>query len=290
MTQNPTLSVLIISYNTKRLTLDCLKSIYAFDTRGIEVLVLDNDSKDGSVSAIRKKFPQVHLFAQKQNTGFSKGNNVLLTHATGTYVLFLNSDIKVLDNAILKLLECYRTNEKHISFMGGKLFNENMSPQPSCGAFYTLPVVFLALFLRGDYWGLTRRSPNRFHVVDWVSGACILTKKSIMHRVGGFDENIFMYMEEIDLLYRARKKKLLTAFCPRSRFVHYGSASSGGRTQPILNVFTGFVYFYTKHRTKVETVLLKGMLQLKSWLGYGIGRITGNKYLQETYGKARKLI
>ena len=99
-----------------------------------------------------------------------------------------------------------------------------------------------------------------------------------------------MYMEEIDLLYRARKKQLLTAFCPRAHFIHYGSASSNSRTIPILNVFSGFIYFYTKHYSKTETRLLKGMLQLKALVGYSIGRITGNMYLQKTYGKARRII
>ncbi|MCR4329848.1 MAG: glycosyltransferase family 2 protein [Candidatus Roizmanbacteria bacterium] len=290
MAKGPVLSILIINYNTKKLTLECLESIYAFDTIGVEVLVLDNNSSDGSVSAIRTQFPKVRLFSKKQNLGFSKGNNFLLEQAKGVYVLFLNSDIKVLNNGIQNLLSCYQNNEKHVAFMGAKLFNANMSPQPSCGPFYTLPVVFAALFLRGDYWGLTRRSPNRFSVVDWVSGACIMTTKRAMNTVGGFDEVIFMYMEEIDLLYRARSKGLLTAFCPRARFIHYGSASSNGRTMPILNVFSGFIYFYSKHYSKIEIFLLKGMLQLKAWVGYGIGTITGNSYLKKTYGQARRII
>lgn len=290
MAKNPALSVCILSFNTKKLTLECLESIYVFDTVDVEVLVLDNNSSDGSVPAIRTQFPNVRLFSKKQNLGFSKGNNFLLKQSKGTYVLFLNSDIKVLDNGIENLLLCYQKNEKHVSFMGGKLFNANMSLQPSCGPFYTLPVVFSALFLRGDYWGLTRRSPNRFSVVDWVSGACIMTTKKIIDSVGGFDEAIFMYMEEIDLLYRARKKGLLTAFCPRARFIHYGSASSNGRTMPIVNVFSGFVYFYSKHYSKIAMFMLKGMLQLKACVGYGIGTITGNSYLKKTYGKARSII
>jgi len=291
MAKGPILSILIINYNTKKLTLECLESIYAFDTQQVEVLLLDNNSSDGSVSAIRKHFPKVRMFSKKQNLGFSKGNNFLLQQAKGSYILFLNSDIKVLDNGIQKLLSCYQLNEKHVAFMGGKLFNVNMSSQPSCGPFYTLPVVFAALFLRGDYWGLTRRSPNRFNVVDWVSGACIMTTKKVMNAVGGFDNTIFMYMEEIDLLYRARKQSFITAFCPRAQFVHYGSASShNGRTMPILNVFSGFIYFYSKHYSKIELLMLKGMLQLKAYIGYGIGTVTGNSYLKKTYGKARSII
>lgn len=290
MVRSPVLSVCILSFNTKKLTLECLQSIYAFEVENIEVLVLDNNSNDGSEAAIRKQFPKVRLFSKKQNLGFSKGNNFLLKQAKGKYILFLNSDIRVLNDGIQNLLDCYQKNEKNVAFMGAKLLNPNMSPQSSCGLFYTLPVVFVALFLKGDYWGLTRNSPNRFCIVDWVSGACLMTTRHRMDNLGGFDEEIFMYMEEIDLLYRARKKQLLTAFCPRAHFIHYGSASSSSRTMPILNVFSGFIYFYTKHYSKTETRVLKGMLQLKAWIGYGIGRVTGNRYLQKTYGKARRII
>ncbi|MBI4226561.1 glycosyltransferase family 2 protein [Candidatus Roizmanbacteria bacterium] len=165
-----------------------------------------------------------------------------------------------------------------------------MSLQPSCGPFYTLPVIFGALFLRGDYWGLTRYSPNKVKEVDWISGACILTKKQYLTSIEGFDENIFMYMDEVDLLYRAKKQGYSVFFYPKAEFIHLGSASSGERKYPILQVFKGLSYFYKKHHTAPEQIILRFMLKLKAVIWLIMGYIFNNTYLKETYGKALKLV
>ncbi|PJE63472.1 hypothetical protein COU89_03095, partial [Candidatus Roizmanbacteria bacterium CG10_big_fil_rev_8_21_14_0_10_45_7] len=292
MKQSIDLSILVLSYNTKDLTLRCLETIYAHPPMNgtYEVLVLDNQSTDGSAAAVLAAYPQARLYASKQNMGFSKGNNYLARKAHGTSLLLLNSDIEVMEGSLTKLFACYHVHQKEVGFMGGKLLNPDKTPQPSCGPFYRLPIVFGALFLRGDYWGLTRWSPDRFTVVDWVSGACIITSKQAYNALKGFDERIFMYMEEIDLLYRARKSGVLTAICPQATFIHYGSASSQGRTKPILNVYKGFIYFYTKHHDAVSLFILKRMLQLKALGGYVIGLLLGNDYLKKTYGKALRMV
>jgi GT2 family glycosyltransferase len=150
--------------------------------------------------------------------------------------------------------------------------------------------VFAALFLRGDYWGLTRSSPTTTTETDWVSGACIITKKKYYESLSGFDEKIFMYMDEIDLLYRAKKKGYRVFFYPEARFTHLGSASSGNRTYPILQVYRGFLYFYKKHHSAVAMFFLKGMLQLKSLIAIAIGKLTNNSYLVSTYEEATKLV
>ncbi len=292
MKQFVDLSILIVSYNTQNLTLRCLETIFAHPPKNCsyEVLVLDNNSTDGSPEAIENTYPQVRLFRSKENVGFSKGNNYLARKANGIHVLFLNSDIEILNDALTKMYACYQAHRKEVGFMGGRLLNSTMTPQPSCGHFYTLPVVGAALFLRGDYWGLTRWSSDVFQIVDWVSGACILTTKQAFSALKGFDEHIFMYMEEVDLLFRARRSGVLTALCPDARFIHHGSASSNGRTQPILNVYKGFIYFYKKHYDGFSLFVLKRMLQLKAIVGYGLGVVTQNHYLQQTYGKALRLV
>ena len=174
----------------------------------------------------------------------------------------------------------------NVHFAGGKLLNSDGSDQPSCGPFYSLPVVFGALFLRGDYWGLTRYSPNKMKEVDWVSGACILTKKACFEHVAGFDEGIFMYMDETDLLYRAKQLGYRVFFYPQAHFTHLGSSSSKGKTYPILQVYRGFVYFYRKHYSPFDMFLLKGMLKLKALAALFIGKIRHDPYLIQTYEKA----
>ncbi|HRN70732.1 MAG TPA: glycosyltransferase family 2 protein [Candidatus Woesebacteria bacterium] len=290
--KNIELSIILISFNTAQITANCIESIYnSKDIKKIalEVIVLDNASSDHSIQTIKslqKKYSSLKLIESKENTGFSKGNNLAAKQAKGEYILFLNSDTLVLENAVYKLLTFYKTNQQKAQFIGAKLFNKNMTSQPSAGPFYSLSVVFGALFLKGDYWGLTRSSPDRTTKIDWVSGACIMTKKQYFDEVGGFDEGIFMYMEEIDLLYRARQKNYNTYFYPDAQFIHLGSASSNGKTFPILQVYNGFLYFYNKHHKGMALNILKGMLQLKALVSLAIGRITGKEYLIKTYEKA----
>lgn len=288
------LSIIIISYNTQKITQDCLDSIYKTlneSKLAYEIIVVDNASNDGSVVMLKdyqKRHSNFKLIESHENLGFAKANNLGVKRAQGEYLLFLNSDIIVLDNAIDKLLKKIK-QDNSINFLGGKLYNRDMTPQASCGPFYSLPIVFAALFLKGDYWGLTRFSPNNFREVDWVSGACILTKKEFFNKLNGFDEKIFMYMDEIDLLYRAKKHGFKVYFEPQAHFIHLGSASSDGRTYPIIQVYNGFTYFYKKHHSAFSLKTLKFMLKLKAVISILIGRAIKNNYLKETYEKALKL-
>lgn len=291
------LSIIIISYNTKKTTQNCLKSIYESLQNvelNYEIIVIDNASTDGSVKILEgyvdSKPDNFKLIKNDANLGFAKANNLGVKKAAGDYILLLNSDIVVLDNAIEKMFKFYQQNQKTINFLGAKLLNKNMSLQPSAALFYTLPIVFSALFLKGDYWGLTRSSPNNLARVDWVSGACILTKKECFNQINGFDEKIFMYMDEVDLLYRAKMSGLTTYFYPEARFIHLGSASSSGRTYPITQVFGGLIYFYKKHYSKSALFLLKILLKLKLGIAILIGKITNNRYLIETYEKADQIV
>lgn len=296
--QKINLSIIIVSYNTKKITLNCLKSIISSlkNTKlRYELIIIDNNSNDGSqkeISSFKSQNKEINivLIFNKKNVGFGKANNQAVKIAKGEYILFLNSDIIVLNNSIEKLYKFYKQNEKMINFLGGKLLNKNKTSQPSCGPMYYIPMVFAHLFLKGDYWGLTRYSPNNVKEVDWVSGACILTKKEYFNKIGGFDENIFMYMDEIDLLYRAKKYGFRVFFYPKAKFIHLGSASSGKRTYPILQVYKGLLYFYKKHRSQMENVILKFMLKLKARISIIVGYLTKNKYLIETYEKAYQLV
>lgn len=300
------LSIIIISYNTKEITKKCIETcIASLQTNPqikAEIIVLDNNSTDGTLEmleAFQKISKLIHQSADQlsikiinshENLGFSRGNNQAVKQATGNVLLFLNSDIEVIGDGIPMLYDYFISKKNQFNFIGGKLLEKDgHTPQASAGPFYTLPVVFAALFLKGDYYGLTRYSPNAIKKVDWVSGACIMCKKEIFNKTSGFDEKIFMYMEEIDLLYRAKKLGLITGFYPNAKLIHFGSASSASRTQPIIQVFKGFLYFYKKHRSDFEYKLLVYMLQLKALISLFIGRIISNRYLILTYEEALKV-
>jgi GT2 family glycosyltransferase len=227
------LSVIIVSYNTKKITKECIDSVNQSMSNSkikYEIVVADNASKDGSHELLSKmaENKENHLvyFQTGENLGFGRGNNYAVKRSNGEYVLLLNSDTIVLNKSIEKLFNFYVENQKWVHFLGPKLLNRDLTPQASAARFFTLPVVFAALVLKGDYWGATRSSPDEFKKVDWVSGACILTSRKLYDRFHGFDKNIFMYMEEVDLLYRAAKKGFNTYFYPESQIIHFGSASS----------------------------------------------------------------
>lgn len=283
------LSILLISYNTKKLTLNALYSIDKSLKNApfkYEILVLDNNSTDGSKAALSfLKIKGLKLFLQQSNIGFGKANNFLANKAQGQYLLLLNSDTLVLEEGISKLLEFVESHPQY-NFAGAKLLNQDKSPQPSCGPLYNPLVVFVALFLRGDYFSLTRYSPNQTKQVGWVSGACIMCSKSDYLKLQGFDSEIFMYMEEIDLFKRAKDAGLTVVFYPKAQFIHYGFASSGGKSQPVINVFKGLIYYYRKHYGKLANLYIKLLLKTKALTGYTLGILFNNQYLKTTYEKA----
>lgn len=285
------LSIIIISFNTKKLLERCLDSIYTSlpgASISCEVIVVDNASTDGSVGVLKTKYPRVEKIFNKENLGFGKGNNMGIQRARGTRILLMNSDIQVLDRAIWELYEFGKAHPD--AFVGGKLFNEDGSPQASCGPRMHLWNVFLMLFAKGDTLGITRYSPDTEKKVDWISGACILGMKKAFLDVGLFDEEIFMYMEEIDFLYRAKKSGYSVLFYPGARFIHTGAASSGTRKQPVANIFRGLLYFYKKHRPVWEQHVLRVVLILKATGVKIIGTLLGNRELIEIYDNALEFL
>lgn len=285
------LSIVIVSFNTKKLLDDCLASVGRSlkETQlSYEVIVVDNVSTDGTREMLKKKYTWVQTIFNSENVGFGRANNQGMKKAVGEYIFLLNSDTIILNNAIAKLLSFAKQHPK--TFVGPKLLNLDRSVQTSCGPFFSLPVVFAALFLRGDRIGLTRWSPNRTRGVDWVSGAALMGPKKLFMDNLFFDEKIFMYMEEIDLLYRAKKKGYKTLFYPRSVIIHLGSGSSTNKKKgPVLNIYRGVKYFYIKHHAPWKVRILLFLLKAKAAIAWCIGVLTGSAYLKETYAEAYKL-
>lgn len=285
------LSIIIPSFNTKDLLDRCLHSInesLKSSSLTYEVIVVDNASTDGSVQLLNTKYPRIIKILNKVNIGYGKANNQGIQKSKGRFILLLNSDIKVLDNAIQIL---YDFAQKYPNaFIGGKLFNEDNSPQPSCGPMYTLPVVFFMLFAKGDALKITRSSPDAIAYVDWISGACIMAKKDSFLHVGLFDEEIFMYMEELEFLYRAKQKKYTVLFYPLATFVHSGAASSEKKKEPVINIYRGLLYFYHKHRSIMEQRILRLMLKIKAYIVISIGKLTNNSGIVLIYEKALHMV
>ena len=287
------LSIIILSFNTKDLTMSCLNSIVAqynqeLDNNQFEIIVVDNASTDGSVSAIsNSKFlisnkDAIKIIESKENLGFSKGCNLGTKNASGEYLLFLNSDTEIKDQGFVKMVEYLKKNEE-IGVLGAALKNEDGTSQPSAGNFYNLPNLFLMLCGRDK-----RVSPKVIQKVDWVSGASLMIKKKVFDKIGGFEKELFMYAEDMEFCYRAKKKGFLTYFYPEVMLFHKERGSSN-RTFAILNIYKGILFFYKKHKAGWEYQIVKMVLFLKAYSLKKVGQLINNKYLEETYGQALEL-
>lgn len=286
------LSIIILNYKTKVLTINCINSIIEqykkeLTDNKFEIILLDNNSKDQSIEDFRKlKVPGLTIVESKENLGFAKGCNLGAKHASGEYLLFLNSDTLIKDQGFVKMVDYFKSN-KNIGVLGGKLKNADGTSQPSSGKFYNL--FNLTLMLLGfEKKGLLRESPNEIKKVDWVSGASFMIKRDLFNKLGGFEKEIFMYMEDMELCFRAKLKGLPTYFYPNIMLFHLERGSSD-KTFAILNIYKGILIFYKKHKPKWQYYIVRFMLKTKSILLVSFGKIMNNKYLKETYSKTLKI-
>ena len=225
------LSIIIVSYNTKKLTLDCIKSIAkeGSDLKK-EIIVIDNGSRDNSVVAISKLKTQnsklnLKIIENTENLGFSKANNQGIKEAKGKYILLLNSDTMVKKGVFEKLVK-FAEKVSDAGVIGARLLNSDGSIQASC---LYLPTIKNAI---REYWlgkhGLFEKySPKGKKPVEVeaiVGAAFLLTPKAIKE-VGTLDEKYFFYFEDIDYCRRVRKVGLKVYYLPTAEVVHYHGAS-----------------------------------------------------------------
>lgn len=206
------LSIIILNWNTRDLLEKCLRSLECPQPAiTFEVIVVDNASEDDSRDMVAREFPQFQLVFNKKNLGFGAGNNVAIPQSQGRYVLFLNSDTIVMDGALTALV---RFGDAHpdIGVIGPKLLNGDGSLQYSCRRFPNLAAGFFrntplgrlfpnnrfaSDYLMQDWDHATPRD------VDWVSGAALMIRREVLDVIGGFDEEYYMYCEDVDLCRRA---------------------------------------------------------------------------------------
>lgn len=242
----PTLSIIVVSYNTREMTLDCLRSVHAETRTPFELIVVDNASSDGSAAAIAAEFPGLRLMAEEVNHGFAAANNLAAKEARGEYLLLLNPDTVVLDGALDKLLE-FAKRRPEARIWGGRTVFGDGSPNPASawrkmdlwnlfcratgltGIFPRSPV-----FNSEAYGGWDRMSERE---VDIVTGCLFLISRADWEALDGFDPAFFMYAEEADLCLRARK--LIGArprVTPEAVIVHYAGASEKVRADKMVRL------------------------------------------------------
>lgn len=268
------LSIIILSYNTKDVTGECLRRLQVAVDRlqkkmgnMVEVIVLDNASSDNSAEVIKKKHPWVELIESKENTGYSKGNNIAEKYARNPLLLFLNSDVYVDGDTLEKSLIYFK--DHNCDSLGIKLTYEDGSFQPSAGNLPTpINTIFWILGLGKLFDSFHPTSADFFSKekqVGWVMGAFILIKKEVFEKSGRFDESIFMYMDEIDLFKRLENIGFKVCFTPSIKAVHLHRASSKDNpekvfTAEIKGIKIYFEKYYKNSYLLVKLVLIIGLI------------------------------
>lgn len=281
------LSIVIVNWNTCSLLEQCLTSIQA-DTSltlagkngkavvGItpltEVIVVDNASTDESVSMVRTAFPWVQLLTSETNLGFAAGNNFAFPKAQGDYILLLNPDTRVIPGAITLLWQVLSAYPA-AGIAGAQLLNADGSLQASIGVYPSLQseIPGLNRLLKAIRKTSSIEIANQtvvINAVDWVSGACLMIRRSAMEMIGALDENFWLYTEETDWCFRARARGWEILSVPEAQIYHLARAASRQRfIVTTLHFYQSRVRFTNKYRGSKYSTLIKNLyyLKAKSW-------------------------
>ncbi len=315
---NLDLSIITPTYNTEAIIKNCIDSILKNTTNlKYEIILIDNGSTDGTLKTIRKiqkNTKKVRLVTNKKNLGFGRANNIGALKAKGEYLLFLNSDTVVVDNALTESVNILK-NHKEIGVFSCRLLNPDLTTQESGGHFPSLLNLFAWQFFIDDlplldklipsihphkegfhFWDklINRESVNKNSTFqdekpDWVTGAFMMVPKKVFKEVGGFDKNIFMYTEEMELNYRISKLGYKTVSTNNPAIIHLGKAS-GGSELAITSEVKNMIYFWQKHKPGWQLPFVKFAFFVGSLLRLILfGIIKQDEKSRNTYHKALKL-
>lgn len=252
----PAFSVIIVSYNTRDMTLACLTSVFEETTGDFEVLVVDNASTDGSAEAIASAFPQVNLIAETVNHGFGGAHHVAVPYCRAPYLLLLNPDTVVLNGALDKLMTFSRERPNAGIWGGRTLFSDNSLNPASCWHRQTPWALFCnaiglskafskSQFFNVEAYGDWQRDEIR--EVDIVSGCFFLISRENWDKLQGFDPVFAMYGEEADLCLRGHSLGLRPAITPDATIIHYGGASEKIRSDKLVRLLTAKAELIKRH-------------------------------------------
>lgn len=228
-------SVIIVSYNTCEITVQCIRSVIEL-TRGVsyEIIVVDNNSGDHSAQYIEITFPMVRVIRNESNKGFGQANNIGIAHSSGKYILLLNSDTWLLNNAA-SIFFNYMEDADHraVACCGGALYKPDGSPQVSFGNFPSLLesfseigfyILYKSYFQRYISSGVINYN-GKIKEVDYVSGADMFIRRSVLDETGPFDQGFFLYYEETELSLRFKRAGFSSMLLPEAKIVHLEGAS-----------------------------------------------------------------
>lgn len=261
----------MVSYNSSDLISKCLASIYRETKTDFEVVVVDNQSSDDTVSRVRENFPNVNLVVSEVNGGFASGVNQGFSHCSGDMILLLNPDTLILDSAIDRLVS-FSQEYPDNGIWGGVTLNDDktINTQHAWSYHSTKQLLFSALglskffensdFFNGNNYGSWDR--NSIKDVDIISGCFFLTSRDLWLKLDGLDETYFMYAEEADFCKRALGFGNRPKVCPDSRIVHHGGASHSNFSSKMLKLLTGKCEFILRYDSSLNAKLNIFLLKL----------------------------
>ncbi|MFQ5683624.1 MAG: glycosyltransferase family 2 protein [Candidatus Binatia bacterium] len=250
-------SIVIVSYNSEDFLGECLRSVFEHTTGlSYEVWVVDNGSRDHTVESVRSQFSQVHLIVNDKNLGFSRACNQAILHSTGEYILLLNPDTVILNNAIGRLM-AYMDAHLDVGMAGGKVLNSDGTPQAACRRGMPTPWAMLCKATGLDRMFSWSRSMAEYNLLwrPWdqeadvvsVSGSFQMARRSVIESIGLLDEAIFMYGEDIDWCLRTREAGWRVVYFPGARIIHYkGRSSKKEIARARSEFYRSYLYLYEK--------------------------------------------
>lgn len=286
------------------MTLDCLYSV--FDQTILtdyEVIVIDNNSSDGSGISIKRKFGDKIIYLEsKENLGFCVANNKVADIATGEYLLLLNPDTIVLDNAIDKLIDCAEKNQEariwggRTIFSNGSLNKMNCFQKQSIWSLSLQAVGITSIFRNSTLLnpemigGWDRKGERR---VDIISGSFFLIKKSFWDDLGGLNVDYFMYGEEADLCLRAIKIGAKPMVCTRATIIHYGGASQKIQSEKLVRLIRGKMMLINNHMAipyRKLGVFILALWPISRFLAHSVLELLGRKSSGEDARRWKKVL
>jgi N-acetylglucosaminyl-diphospho-decaprenol L-rhamnosyltransferase len=279
------LSIIIVNWNVATLLAACLDSILAGPVTvgetptgnkiSVEIIVVDSGSTDGSVAMLRERYPQVTVLAQPENVAFTRGNNIGLRAARGHYLLLLNPDTEVIDDALPQILTYLKTNPD-VGIVGPHTLNSDGTTQSTRRRFPTMMTAFfestwLQRFapksLLDAYYYRDKPDVDSTYDVDWVQGSAMMLRRAVYEQIGGMDEGYVMYSEELDWCKRAKDAGWRVVFVGAARIVHHGGKSTEQvvARSHILFQQSKLRYFRKYHGALASTVLRAFLLLNYIW-------------------------
>jgi len=278
------LSIVVVSYNTRALLRRCLSAVAA-RTHGVkhEIIVVDNASSDGSPEMVAAESPQATLLRNGENRGFAAAVNQGIGASSGRYVLLLNTDATLIDDAAHRML-AYLDAHPQVAAVGGMLRNPDGTFQASYADFPTL--IGEVLLLSGlSRWLLPPSFPSHGEeasgerrTVDWICGAVLMLRRAAFVQVGPFDEQFFMYAEEVDWCRRARQHGWQVAYLPDVRATHLvGGSYEAAPTRRREQIYRSKWLYFRKHHGRLQAAVFRRLVQvcslakLVAWMLSGVG-------------------